>query len=124
MKNKLQERREKFMPNGIPKMVRIYDNGGETCDRYTVVFTGRYRRLTGGEFWVLGMSGAPYHPQGFCQHSFYNHQIDVPRYGHLGKKIKFTDLPKDCQRAVLEDYEYLWDLTDEVSKRQLPLLAV
>jgi len=32
-------RAERFMPDGVPKNIRIYDNGGITLDRYTVVFS-------------------------------------------------------------------------------------
>jgi hypothetical protein len=99
-----------FVKDGVPRKVRIYDNGGETADRYTVVFTGRYRDKTMGEFWSLGMSGAPFHPQGVGMHSTHPRQIDYPTYGHLGKKISFVDLPEDCQRLVFSDYRYLWDL--------------
>ena len=99
-------RKEQFMPNGIPKHVRIYDNFGETFDRYTVVFTGRYKGRNGCDY--VGMSEHPYHPQGFGQHGWSQDVIDYPSYKHLGKKIKFTDLPEDCQRAVIEDYEEIW----------------
>lgn len=110
MKEYLMDRKEKLMPNGIPKYVRCYDNGGRTADQYTVVFTGRYRHKTGNEFWVLGMNKYPFHPQGIGMHLTYPYQIDYPTYGHLGKKIKFTDLPEDCRKAVLQDYVYLWDI--------------
>jgi hypothetical protein len=40
-----------LMPNGVPKYVRVYDNGGKSFDRYTVVFTGRYTHKTGGACW-------------------------------------------------------------------------
>ncbi len=88
--------------------VRCYDNGGETFDRFTVVFTGRYRHLTGGSHWYVGMSGHPFHPQGFGQHGESDQQIDYPSYRHLGKKIQFTDLPIDCQHLVLSDLKNLW----------------
>ena len=29
-------RAERFMPGGVPKHIRCYDNGGETADRYTI----------------------------------------------------------------------------------------
>ena len=32
-------RRQLFETDGIPKHIRVYDNGGETTDRYTIVFT-------------------------------------------------------------------------------------
>jgi len=107
-----EERRNRLLPNGVPRYVRCYDNGGETFDRYTVVYTGRYRHKTGGVFWYVGMSSNPFHPQGFGIHGELYSQIDRPTYGHLGKKIKFENLPENCQKLVLSDYADLWDLTD------------
>lgn len=104
------ERAARLLPGGKPRYVRVYDNGGESFDRYTVVFTGRYRHKTGGSFWYLGMSARPFHPQGFGQHGESDRQIDYPTYGHLGKKISFDGLPADCQRCVLQTYRDLWDL--------------
>jgi len=100
-------RKEKFMPGGIPKKIRCYDDGGETFDRYTVVFTGHYK---GRQGWChyIGMSEHPFHPQGFGQHSESLDIIDRPKYSHLGKKIAFEDLPPDCQRAVIDDYKDIW----------------
>jgi len=121
---KKTERISNLLPNGIPRYIRIYDNGGETFDRYTVVFTGKYRGIvpyrsrseskysgvTGGQFVHLGMSQNPYHPQGFGQHGFSDTQIDRPTYGHLGRKIKWEDLPADCQRCALATYLDIWGL--------------
>jgi hypothetical protein len=56
------------------------------------------------------MSGAPFHPQGFGQHGESETIIDRPTYGHLGKKITFADLPEDCQKLVISDYRYYWQL--------------
>lgn len=117
-------RETRLMPAGIPRYVRVYDNGGETVDRYTVVYTGRYRHKTGGEYWCLGMSAAPYHPQGFGQHSETRTAIDTNRSGfapaigrrnHLGRRIEWTVLPADCKRCALETYRDLWNLTASVS---------
>lgn len=105
-----RERVERLMPGGVPRYVHCYDNGGETADRYTVVFTGRYRHKTGGSFWHLGMSALPFHPQGIGQHGESERQIDRPTYSHLGKRVRFTVLPADCQRAVRQTYRALWDL--------------
>jgi len=112
------ESRKRLLPNGLPKYVRLYDNGGPdkeggSIDRYTAVFTGNYRSKTGGEFIYIGMNGAPFHPQGVCQHGSHSDQIDCPRHSHLGKKISFHDLPQDCKIAVLADYLDLWDLVKE-----------
>jgi hypothetical protein len=120
------DRLKQLIPGGVPKWVRVYDNGGPgiflrrrpgtegpkegTLDRYTVVFTGRYRHKTARQSIYLAMNGAPFHPQGFCQHGEHHTPIDTPSYGHLGKKIRFADLPPDCQLAVIQDYLYIWDL--------------
>jgi len=109
MTKKDQDRKARLLPEGKPRYIRCYDNGGTTIDRYTVVFTGRYRGH-GGEFMYLGMSSNPTHPQGFGQHGFSQDQIDRPTYGHLGKKISFDDLPADCQELVLSDYLVIWGL--------------
>jgi hypothetical protein len=105
-----QTRAERLLPNGEPRYVHCYDNGGETIDRYTVVFTGRYRHATGGSFLYVAMNASPFHPQGFGQHGESDRQIDYPRYGHLGKKIKFAELPDDCRKLVLSDYRELWSV--------------
>lgn len=115
----------RLLPDGKPRYIRIYDadseNTGRVIDRYTVVFTGRYTQKTGGEHWILGMNAAPFHPQGFGQHSVSHHIIDraenkwppvVGRKCHLGKRIEWDDLPSDCQKLVMSDYCNLWDLPD------------
>lgn len=115
--NKLQ-RLKNIFPNEMPRWIRCYDNGGETFDRYTVVFTGNYTHKTNRQHWYIGMSEFPCHPQGFGQHGESDTQIDVvngwpPAMGrkcHLGKRIPFSDLPKDCKELVLHDYKYLWDI--------------
>ncbi len=111
MNKKQIQRLEALKPGGVPRYVRCYDNEGETADRYTVVFTGNYTYKTGRQHWYLGMSGNPFHPLGIGQHGESNTQIDYPSYSHLGKKIKFQDLPEKCQECVLQTYDHLWDLT-------------
>ncbi len=117
----MESRTERLLPNGIPRWIRCYDNGGETCDRYTVIFTGRYRHQTGGEGWGLGMSTYPFDPQGFGQHFGWTGQSPdvsgsswggpaIGRKCHLGTRIAFDTMPPDCQRATLDDYRELWNL--------------
>jgi hypothetical protein len=101
-------RKERFMPNGIPRWIRIYDNGGKTFDRYTVVFTGRYKGRDGCDY--LGMSDNPMHPQGFGQHGWSQNIIDRPPHALLGKRIRWEDLPPICQKAVLNDYKDIWSI--------------
>ena len=78
------------------KIHSIYDNGGETADRYTVYYSGR-GSIDNGLRACVGMSGSPFHPQGFGQHG----------YGqpgkHNGKRMDFQSLPADCQKLVKQD---------------------
>ena len=90
--------------------IRCYDTGG-VADRYTVVYMREWRHQSsygyGAEsctrcygpklYQYIGMSGAPFHPQGIGQHG----EARIGR--HLGKRIPFTTLPQDCKRAVLQD---------------------
>lgn len=73
----------------------IYDNGGETVDRYTVVFTDW--KDEAGWFDCLGISDNPTHPQyGFSQWG-------TAELGpHLGKRITLGELPKEIQEHIKE----------------------
>jgi len=121
----MNKRTALLFSNSIPKYVRCYDNGGESADRYTVVYTGRYRKPmgdgSGGLSWFqyVGMSALPFHPQGVGMHGEHSQQIDVNKWGfapamgrknHLGKRILFAKLPPDCKRLVLQDYKAIWGL--------------
>lgn len=120
-------REKALLQNGQPKWVRVYDNEGESADRYTVCFTGRYRTplppdqhaYYGRYTWYqyLGMSANPFNPQGIGMHAENRKQIDVNKSGfapaigrrcHLGKRIPFDELPFDCQRLAWRDYSMLW----------------
>jgi hypothetical protein len=82
--------------NGIKA---IYDNGGKTFDRYTVYYSNpKDWGITEPKMYpCVGMSAYPFHPQGFGQHS-------TGMLGrHNGKRIKFEELPEDCQKLVLQD---------------------
>lgn len=85
-----------------PKGVKVvYDDGGKSIDRYTVYYS--HPRKWGirepGVYALVGMSAAPFHPQGFGQHG-------EGRLGrHNGRKIRFEELPEDCQRLVRRDLE-------------------
>lgn len=83
------------------KVKAVYDNKGESIDRYTVYYS--HPREWGitepGIYPCVGMSGAPFHPQGFGQHG-------EGRLGrHNGHRVKLGDLPEDCQRVVKRDLE-------------------
>jgi hypothetical protein len=81
------------------KILEIRDNGGKTFDRYTVVYDSVEGMTSAGEalYWSVGMSSDPFHPQGFGQHG------SAMPGKHLGHKIKFSQLPADCQKLVKQD---------------------
>lgn len=109
MNKKELQRIQSLVPNGTPRYVRCYDNGGETFDRYTIVFTGNYKnRVSKCEY--IGSSEYPFAPQGFGQHGEANDPIDTPAYSHLGKKVKYEDLPTDVKKFIMQDYVANWDL--------------
>jgi len=128
---KQKDRYDRLCPNGIPRYVRIYDNGGPevekgSIDRYTCVFTGNYTSRTGRRHWYLAFNGSPFHPQGFGQHGESERQIDViggswggPSIGkkcHLGTRIRFEDLTEDGKKFVIQNYLYIWDFVDDDHK--------
>jgi hypothetical protein len=91
-------RSRKDYPAGV---LGIYDNGGKTVDRYTVVYTPFE---SGGEtfFPYVGMSDSPFHPQGFGQHGELRHRYTR----QSGERVlNFAELPKDCQKLVLQDLQ-------------------
>ena len=80
------------------KIHSVYDNGGETADRFTVYYGGRGTiNHRNGLRLMVGMSDAPFHPQGFGQHG-----EGMPGR-HNGRRIRFDDLPADCRRLVEAD---------------------
>ena len=73
--------------NGI---IKITDNEGKTCDRYTAYFEDGY---------LLGMSESPQSPQGVCMSDCWKQDyIDNDE----GKEVEFEDLPERVQRAITE----------------------
>lgn len=76
--------------------IEIYDNGGKSIDRYTVVYLDEPERRP-GLFAARAMSQDPCHPQGFGQYC-----TAMPGR-HLGRRIGFKDLPPACQRLVHSD---------------------
>ena len=119
-----EQRLQRLLPNGYPRYVRVYDNGGKTTDRFVVVFSGRYNNRVESrkrQYLHLAMSENPLSPQGFCQLDSHDHIIDVdekehrwtPSYGksnHLGKRIHWHELPEDCRKAALHAYKEIWNL--------------
>lgn len=72
-------------------ILEIYDNGGDTIDRYTVVFN--YFE-TPESLACLCLSDNPTHPQGYSMFAYCHVG------GHLGKRVKFSDLPENIQNHI------------------------
>lgn len=138
----VDERAKLLLPAGVPRWLRIYDNGGVmnpngkgSADRYTIVFTGRYQHKTMNEQWFVTSSSDPFWPQGIYLHGEFQGYwsdkekrkwqwgVDRPVSSHLGKRIKWDDLPKRVQDAVLCDYMYLWDIGPGNESWQGPSVA-
>jgi len=102
------KRKNLYTETGEPKRIACYMIKSEPkpADYITVVYT--YASKVGypvGTVLYRAMSGKPYHPLGFGQWGEgYQHNF---RPG--GSKIKFSDLPADCQDLVRRDYKELWD---------------
>ena len=72
--------------------LKIYDNGGKTIDRYTMI-------MPDGEAW--GFNESPYHPQGFGQYA--GNLGELRTFSHLGKPVKsIMDLPEQARKFVDE----------------------
>lgn len=95
------------------KLVRFYDNGGQTADRYTAVYLkpALYdKSIRSYIYWHRFMSDHPTSPQGVGT-SGENASVPLDRvpapigrkHSILGKRILFQDLPLDVQRCVIDD---------------------
>lgn len=88
---------------GAPAPVlAVYDNGGKSADRYTVLYGAPlWEPSYGREVPARAMSEDPCHPQGVGMF------VQVPAWSRsqYGRKIKFSDLPAACQRLVRSDCE-------------------
>jgi len=82
-------------------LVRIWDNGGDTADRYTVAPPAnawRQYRYDDGLWFMLSADAAPFHPQGIGMH------CDGHTGRHLGKRIHWSALPADVQRFARQSF--------------------
>lgn len=97
---------------------KAYDNGGKTIDRYTVTFeiyneeTGKWEIFSQGSntdspkgdpsyqhIYCLSMSERPFNPRGVGQSG------TCVEGSHLGKRVKFAELPDEVQRCVIQYLE-------------------
>jgi hypothetical protein len=83
------------------KITAIYDNSGKAVDRYTVVLhkIQHYPNCPRVRYACLGLSDDPDSPQGFSQFG------QCVLGGHLGRKIRFEDLPENVQEHIKKRLE-------------------
>lgn len=95
---KPRRNRKAFLEGAPSALLAVYDNGGETFDRYTALYgehlwDARYPHM----LQARGMSAHPNHPQGFGQ------WCELPRSlprTRLGRPVRFLDLPEDVRRCI------------------------
>ena len=81
---------------GFLKNLSIYDNGGETYDRITIIFNDTKRITADGYLYTC--LGCSLNGIGFFEHS------EAMKGRHLGKKISFEDLSKELQQTLKNYY--------------------
>lgn len=74
------------------KNVSIYDNGGKTLDRITVIFNDSKRKTEYG--FIYDCLACSYSGSGFFQHS------TAMKGKHLGKKASFDNLSTELQKRL------------------------
>ena len=78
-------------PNNIKS---IWDNGGETIDRFSIVLNEDYHSYPSEMFGCLGLSINPTYPLGFSQF------CGAMEGEHLGRKLNWDDLPIKIQTHI------------------------
>lgn len=66
--------------------VRVFDNGGKTLDRYTVIIDGS----------IFAMSGNPEHPQGVNQYVG-----EKPCNLSGDRELRWDEVPEPVRKAIL-----------------------
>jgi len=89
--------------------LRIYDNGGRSCDRYTIIpprWAPHHYRETCRHWQALASDADPFHPQGFGQH------VTAVPGPHLGRRIRWDELPRKVQQFARQSFpEYSPEVT-------------
>ena len=81
------------------KNIEIYDNGGATLDRYTIVDLRTAKKIAGTRFKLYECIGASATGAGFYQHT------TCQRGKHLGKKIPFIYLDGNLQQMLINEFK-------------------
>ena len=97
---------KRWLDADCPKGVLAIFDDRKSGERYTVLYAevlgeGPWARIDG-----VGMSGAPFHPQGVGQHfELTPSQAAAYRYANSRYACRWSDLPEDCRRLVRRDLE-------------------
>lgn len=82
----------------MTRRVKVYDNGGKTADRYTVIIS---RQAMGRTVYdIYNMSADPLDPQGVNMYDFTARSLHELPY--MGLRMKVQALPEDVIRAIEE----------------------
>ena len=76
-------------------MVKIFDNGGATFDRYTIVTKDA----------IYTMSAWPLSPSGFNQFSHFLEEGETYHAGNTEKEIPLKEAPVDVLIAIIQRLE-------------------
>ncbi len=92
---------KRWLEGAPAPVLAVYDSGpNRGADRYTVLYGAPlWTPSYGRNVPARAMSDYPFHP---CGIGLY---IEVPAYDRsaYGRKIRFSDLPADCQHLVQRD---------------------
>jgi hypothetical protein len=96
-----------YNEKGQPKRIKCYmAKRKPTIDYITVVYTHAFRLgYPAGTVLYRGMNDTPTHPQGFGQWG----EAEGQKFRAGGSRVAFSDLPKECQDVVFQDYKNLWE---------------
>lgn len=93
--------------NAMRSKVRVYDNGGLTIDRYTVIVLRQENGQRVAD--VYGMSENAGSPQGFNQYSHtirpdgrHTNILWNETAGTWGKRIRWQELPQEVLQAIAD----------------------
>lgn len=76
------------------KVIAVYDNGGKTLDRYTIVTNCRYKSRVNPNRYIYEALAASETGAGFFM------WVQCERGKNLGKKINLSDLSEELQTKI------------------------
>mgnify|MGYP001819643425 CR=1 FL=1 len=100
-------RKQSVYENGVPKHIHVYDNFGQSIDRYTIIFTKL--KATEREYLFLKLSEHPDN-QFHNNYPLFFENTNRKNVPLIGKQIDFSKLPNGCKSEVSRHYDTLWKL--------------